>query len=63
MISSVKAEDFLLFLSSLSRFHTLSTNIEKAGNLEDIWLLVGELEREMSLLSVSGKVNLSIFCK
>ena len=40
-------------LTSLSRFHTLSTSIEKAENLEDISLLVDELEREMLLLSVS----------
>jgi len=35
----------------LSRFHTLSTGIEKAENLEDISLLIDELEREMFLLS------------
>lgn len=35
----------------LTRFHNLSMSIDKVENFEDILLLVGELEREMSLLS------------
>ena len=46
----------VVFLVSLSRFHNISIKLEDVESLEEIRLLVDELKREMSLLSVSPVV-------
>ena len=43
----------VVFLVSLPRFHNISIKLEDVESLVEIRLLVDELTREMSLLSVS----------
>ena len=43
----------LIVLFSLSRFHGVTTQMADIENLGEIRLLIGELKKEMSRLSVS----------
>ena len=47
-------QNLFVIVFSLSRFHGISMQMENVQNIEDIQMLIREIKKEMSLVSVSS---------